>query len=303
MNNSKITFLQHNTANSNLIHHTLLDIGVKKRIDFLLIQEPWVFCEKNENQEIEKFSTIQHSAFFSILPAGKIRPRVVIYVRKNTNYQFTNRLDVCTSNDVLFLDVFGENIDSFQLINLYNEKGLGENKAYTVERLLDKISRNQELPLLFCGDFNAHYNWWNSRITNPKRARNLVNWVKKQGLFLLNTPDLSTFSRKNTINTSIIDLGFASKKIEENILDWEILEENTGSDHEIIQFSILTKNSITFENPIISGPFNFDRADWPKFTYFLQKSEEIAIFNAYLKDFLKKIGKFPQRKFGENREN
>jgi hypothetical protein len=56
---------------------------------------------------------------------------------------------------------------------------------------------------------------------------------------LKNIEDLAIFYRSNIENISIIDLTFAIIEIESKIDNWYIAEEAyTGSDHEVIRFSI-----------------------------------------------------------------
>jgi hypothetical protein len=119
-NNSKIEILQHNTARSIPIMHTCLEIANKSNIDFVLIQEPWI-ADNN-------ISTVSHSAFTAILPNSQnIRPRVIIYARKATIYNYCARPDLINDPDIQILDISGPGVN-FQLINLYNKKSLKPNK-------------------------------------------------------------------------------------------------------------------------------------------------------------------------------
>ena len=74
--------------------------------------------------------------------------------------------------DILILQVSGPGISSFQLINIYNEKGLGENQEWTIKRSLETIK--PEKRSIIYGDFNAHYRWWNLRISNLIRYSELI---------------------------------------------------------------------------------------------------------------------------------
>jgi hypothetical protein len=74
--------------------------------------------------------TVSYLAYISILPSRKegIRPKVAIFTRKNTPYSYTARPDISNNSDILILQIFRPEISPFQLINIYNEKGLGENQ-------------------------------------------------------------------------------------------------------------------------------------------------------------------------------
>jgi hypothetical protein len=88
----------------------------------------------------------------------------------------------------------------------------------------------------------------------------------------LNTSDQSTFARSNTTNTSVIDLTFATPNPALKIMDWYICERfQTGSDHELIRFSICSENTETVINPIIQGLYNLEKADWEKFKQIIRE--------------------------------
>ena len=98
---------------------------------------------------------------------------------------------------------------------------------------------------------NAHYSWWNSKITNSIRANELVNWLEKYNFELLNESDISTCSRSNN---SIIDLTFITKDLNNMLINWEINENKvTDSDHEIILFLINIDSDNLIENSVYNN--------------------------------------------------
>ena len=81
-----------------------------------------------------------------------------------------------------------------------------------------------------------------------------------------NIEDLATFHRSNTENISIIDLTFATIAIESKIDNWCIDKEAyTGSDHEVIRFSINKDSEDNQISSIKQERYNLDKADWEKF--------------------------------------
>lgn len=59
---------------------------------------------------------------------------------------------------------------------------------------------------------------------------------------LVNTPDIETYHSYSRRSSSVLDLAFASKNMHNHIKDWHIGEDaDTGSDHEVILFSIVTE--------------------------------------------------------------
>src|ERR1700730_11993850 len=134
--NSEIKFLQHNVATKSDYMISCLETGIDLGIDFILFQEPY----------IRTGTTISHPSFNIILPnssassSSSLRPRVAIFHRKLSRFQFCQRDDLSTS-DLLVIDILGSQVPDLQLINIYNEKSLetGDN-SYTIERALVNIT-------------------------------------------------------------------------------------------------------------------------------------------------------------------
>jgi exonuclease III len=185
--------------------HTCLEIGSKSGIDFILIQEPWIADDNT--------TTVSHSAYYTILLNTQgVRPRVAVFTRKKSKFQYCQRTDICSDSDIIVLDISSPTIETFQLINIYNEKSLKEEETeWTIERSLQHI--NIDRKAIVCGDFNTHYSWWNSGISTVIRAAKLVEWLERSQLELMNKLDKSTFSRKGMVNTSVIDLIFITPKL------------------------------------------------------------------------------------------
>jgi len=87
---------------------------------------------------------------------------------------------------------------------------------------------------------------------NPTReAKELVDWLDKYNCKLLNLDKQEgTFYRSNIREKSIIDLAFYSGNFQENAWDnWAIIEE-TGSNHRTIVFSLFTRETQRYLNPL-----------------------------------------------------
>ena len=98
LKNDKILFLQHNSNTNAHIMHTCLEYSIENQIDYILFQEPW-FAKDN-------ITTISHYAYYCIVPEYQnIRPRVVIFARKQSRYQFCLRSDICSDSDLLVIDI------------------------------------------------------------------------------------------------------------------------------------------------------------------------------------------------------
>ena len=146
---SKLQIFQHNCNRVTSTMHSVLESAVGK-IDIILFQEPWIGPEN---------ITVSHPAFTSIIPATKLRPRVVAFISKaNCNIKCTPRPDISTDSDLQALSISMPNLKEFLLLNIYNEKSLQDNSnEYTVERTLNQIKATQRT--LLCGDLNAHHSW------------------------------------------------------------------------------------------------------------------------------------------------
>ena len=127
--------MQHNTAKTANIMYSCFEIAIKSFIDFVLIQKLWI---ANDN-----ITTVSHAAYYCILPNSQnIRPRVVIYARKQANLTYCQRTDLTSDSDIIIIDVSSSNINTFQIINIYNEKSLdldSDESSYTVKRSLQHI--------------------------------------------------------------------------------------------------------------------------------------------------------------------
>ncbi len=56
-----------------------------------------------------------------------------------------------------------------------------------IERELAKVMLNSEQKVIIIEDFNAHYNWWNAKISNSIRMKALIKWVNLYKCNLINT--------------------------------------------------------------------------------------------------------------------
>ena len=169
---SKIQFLQQNIDRNPHKMHTCLEVGLELKIDYILFQEPYI----NMATKI----TISHSAYYCIIPENEeTRPRVMIFAKKSSRFQFCQRSNICSNTDILIIDINDSQntkAEVIQLINIYNEKSLAENSnEWTVKRSLKKIIPYTNA--IICGDFNSHHSWWNSAVSDAtaKKAIPLVN--------------------------------------------------------------------------------------------------------------------------------
>jgi hypothetical protein len=190
--------------------HTYLQINLELNIDFIIFQELFV----NTNT----ITTISHSAYYCIMPESeKIRPRVIIFAKKSSRFQFCQKSDICSDTDILVINInnsLNPDKEVIQLINIYNKKSLSENSnEWTVKKSLQNIVSNKNT--IICGDFNSYHSWWNSAVSesDSRKAKNLVKWLKKFHFNLQSEPDIGTFYKDNLTRASVIDLAFSTENI------------------------------------------------------------------------------------------
>jgi len=78
-----------------------------------------------------------------------------------------------------------------------------------IERELAKV--------IIIKDFNAHYSWWNAKISNFIRMKALIKWVNLHKCNLINTSDINTYHSYSDQSSSVLDLAFASKNMRNHI--------------------------------------------------------------------------------------
>ncbi len=119
-NHFKISIIQHNCARNTVNIYIYVEIGLERNIDFIFIQELWI---AQDNIYI-----ISYIVYHTILSEFcDIRPRVVIFVKKDLIHQFCYRSDLCKGSDIIILNILNSEILDFQIMNIYNGKSLKEN--------------------------------------------------------------------------------------------------------------------------------------------------------------------------------
>ena len=132
--------------------HIYLEISLELKIDYILFQESFI--------NMNTMTTISHFAYYCIVSKSeKIKPKVMIFAKKSSRFQFCQRSNICCDTDILIIDINDSQntkAEVIQLINIYNEKSLAENSnEWTVKRSLKKIIPHANT--IICGDFNSHH--------------------------------------------------------------------------------------------------------------------------------------------------
>lgn len=94
--------------------------------------------------------------------------------------------------------------------------------------------------VIVSGDFNAHSQVWGSS-RRDRRGEALLDTVESLNLVILNDGKTPTFPRGN----SFLDLTFATPGIIRKLGTWEVLEEESMSDHQYVFYSLKNMEKTT----------------------------------------------------------
>ena len=112
---------------------------------------------------------------------------------------------------------------------------------------------------------NAHHEWWDSSIQTPIRADAIIELMENNDFELLNVPNQSTYNQRTGRGSSVLDLTFASQTTSARISNWAVdTDSATGSDHELICFTLTSENIPTVAAPT-THRYNWSKADWESF--------------------------------------
>ncbi len=94
---------------------------------------------------------------------------------------------------------------------------------------------------------------------------------------LINTLNINTYHSYFKRLSSVIDLAFASRSVQNYIKNWHVNEDaNTKFDHEVILFMIVTEKMKLIENSL-NASYNLQKVNWKKFNMHLQKMKNEMI--------------------------
>ena len=117
-------------------------------------------------------------------------------------------------------------------------------------RSLDDVLKNENLPIMITGDFNAHHPAWQDKTENVL-GKMLHEYLINKPISILNN---SVPTRKD----KIIDLTISSNMLLDKVSNWKVTEEVfLNTDHKLISFELgRRKEKDTWER------FDFKPVDW-----------------------------------------
>ena len=102
--------------------------------------------------------------------------------------------------------------------------------------ILEDAIRENVGPLVVAGDFNSKAVEWGMPNTDS-RGKKILEMACRTNLSIANAGNTPTFRRAGCRGT-IPDITLVSDNLEGEVIDWKVIEEYTGSDHQYITFHI-----------------------------------------------------------------
>lgn len=200
--------LQVNLMRSKHSHDLAYELAIRRGVDVIIASEP------NKNR-------VQRNNWIK----DKRLDVAVLFINKNVDVQKVRKEQgyVCLY------------ISNYRIYCCYSSPNI-ELETFRAE--MDKImndSRGLSGDSLIIGDLNAKSPQWGSAIWDA-RGEYLTDWLAQVDMVVHNKGEKPTFVRGNS--ESFIDVTCSSQNIATKIVNWEVLDDESLSDHRFIYFEI-----------------------------------------------------------------
>lgn len=121
---------------------------------------------------------------------------------------------------------------------IYSCYSSGNDSIDSLEETLDQIGtliKTDKQRAIITGDFNAKSPEWGMNYTD-RRGHVVTEWIATNDLVIVNQGLRPTFQRQDY--GSILDLTIVTENVRSNIMEWEVSEKETLSDHNYIIFNV-----------------------------------------------------------------
>lgn len=209
-----LMLLQVNVGRGGPSHELALSLSNEEQMDVILIQEPYIFRER------ERRITKRHPSYEVFTPIDdwtSARPRVLTYVRKGVGLRTEQIRPSITEQsalrDLLFLQVTSSAGLSLLIANVYNAP-IGASEAGTAVKALTLIPQTFfSQPSFIAGDFNLHHKRWQPSLRgNPTAfAESFVTWLDRISLIFISEIDRPTHNKTNVLDLSFTTGGLAAE--------------------------------------------------------------------------------------------
>lgn len=232
INNLKFLQINIKSVNSNL--EEFKNFIIKEDIDISLLSETWL---RDSEPKIKNFNFITKNR-------NDGYGGVALVVNKRIEFKCINipQLKVI---EIITIETINTK-ENFTIVSAYVPPAT--NKCSNQDVLRDLIILFKFLEsrknVIFGGDMNAHNPLWGKYDKICKRGKDLEDLYVNSKLMILNKNEI-TFIPPPPNNPSTIDLTFVSNDLYTKV-NWEVLNENLGSDHLAIVWSIADQKQETF---------------------------------------------------------
>lgn len=218
---TQLKCIQINLQHSRVATDNLVRLISENAIDMLFLQEPYTI--------LNKIVGIPNK--YKIFASGGGRSRAAIVV---TNNQIDTLLIKQLSDaDTVVLEVITDNVKII-LVSMYLDISRHiDDDLIKIEAI---IHHAKGAGILIAMDSNARSTTWHDTLTNT-RGRSLEEFIMSQHLHILNEEsDYTTF--RSSRGSSNIDLTIANNQLLRAVVEWEISDQDSCSDHSIIRYAI-----------------------------------------------------------------
>jgi ribonuclease HI len=240
-----------------------MQIIATENIDIMLVQEPYLYQEEIRGVS-RKYRTYSY---------GEGRRRAAIILANNNlgALLITQHSD----KDTVLLEIQQEN-EKYYAASIYMD--YNATIDIDLKRIEKILTFTKGEKLLIATDSNCRSTAWHDTTTN-NRGRMMEDFVASNQLHIINEErTLKTF--QSSRGESNIDLTIVNNKMLANIQKWDISEEESASDHNIIKFNITLDKA---EGIVINNPGRL-RIKEHQYTEFYEKLQLIASVTFQIED-------------------
>lgn len=214
--------LQHSKGASDVLNRTF----TSKNLDFVLIQEPYVY-----RGLVSRLATPSGRLMYN---KGTETPRAALLVRPTVKCILLTQF---LSRDMVAVIAVVPTTGGKQEVVVASAYFPGDSEeAPPIEvRSLIKYCEESNKQLILGCDANAHHLAWGSTDTNT-RGENLYEFISSTNLDIVNRGNEPTFVTR--IRQEVLDITLASPLLSATLKNWYVSREASLSDHKHIRFDL-----------------------------------------------------------------
>ena len=199
----------------------LMELIEKEGIDVAFIQEPYIVYNR--------VAGIPNRYRVFTSSVGKCRTATVV----TNNHIDALLVQEATDKDTVAVELILDNL-KFYTANMYMD--ITENIDTGIQKISHALQLVNRSSILITMDSNSRSRTWYDKLTN-ERVKTLEEFIISNQLIILNEEsEMKTF--QGSRGSSNIDLTLSNHRLLTKIKEWKISEDESCSDHKIIQFCI-----------------------------------------------------------------